>query len=253
MLGCTAAADTEQCRRDILEGAYTVTGLAGVLHDLEDFFVNDWDGEGGSVLCHNVYHDLGVVAGRNLGDEALVAGVSMCEGGYYHGVLIGTPTLSPTACSELPYEDAFNCWHGAGHAAFTTQREPAPSKRPCPVEQNPDFVAICQQGYYMEYALSTGWDVESLWFCLQAETVTNCLQPLVGATVTTHPERVEEVLDVCASLSDEVTARTCWRAAAFGIHDSAEDLPNGATPTRCATNKYCTAGLAEAKQRTFKN
>jgi hypothetical protein len=104
----------------------------------------------------------------------------------------------------------------------------------------------------MEYAHFTGWAVESLQFCLtvDVDVATNCLQPLVGAVVATHPERVEDVLDVCAALPDGQTAHACWRSAGFGIHNSAESRPDVASLSRCREDKYCLEGLAEAERWT---
>jgi hypothetical protein len=227
---------------------YQDSGLNETLSVVEGFLDNEWDGIGGPIFCHDLYHDLGWVAGEDLAEAALIPGASRCEGGYYHAVLLTNPEMSPRTCSNLPYEDAFNCWHGAGHAAFSSQQNPVAVPRPCPVADTPDFTQICQQGYYMEYAHSLQWPVESLRFCLDVpdDVKFNCLQPLVGSVTVSQPSKVEDVLSVCAELDDYNLQQTCWRSAGFGIQSIQLSDPGFATPNRCVSNKYCQEGLKQA-------
>lgn len=254
--GCAGQPGSERCRDAVMGDLYRTVGLEGALGQLRHAFAGEQGRELGQSVCHDVYHKLGVLAGAALGENAIVAGASECDGGYYHGVFIAETSLTPTVCLLLHGDDARNCWHGAGHASYSTQVEPEPTPQPCQFDGVGTYLSICRQGYFMEYAHARNWAVTVLSACteLASDVVFDCVAPLTGGVLTSNPADAERVLDVCADLgAHEATtdvSSVCWRAAGYALGGVLREQQSRLAdlPERCRGNKDCREGVEQAGQ-----
>jgi hypothetical protein len=235
------------------------------------------------VLCHGLYHELGLVAGTLPGDarSLLELGAAsadltneQCESGYLHGVLIAKlaaglladDDLAPLCtwfAGEVGASGLRVCLHGIGHAlgadVVAGRRDFAGAGAGCAsVEAAAALVAgECAGGLAMEYFERTGATADGDDACLALESPgrERCLDVFVSELVFSRLESFAPAdrpgaAEVCADLSGRL-AWACRGAvggstANAGIARGREFLVER-LERACAGDRRClVVGVAEA-------
>ena len=127
---CYETDNPPECFNELVIEKLPVYGFKAVSEAYVEF-VNA-DGSSIQEQCHRSAHYLGEYAGETIPvvDDALKAGGSFCQFGYYHGVIEGYARVSENLWDELPYlclkitQDPEStvygeCIHSLGHAIVT--------------------------------------------------------------------------------------------------------------------------------------
>lgn len=134
---CYNTQNPPACFNDLVIEKLPAYGLESVVEGYTKFISKDTKSI--KEQCHRSAHYLGEYAGRHSKnvDNALSAGGSFCQFGYYHGVIEGYSLVTPTLWEELPHlcskittdvESTVygECVHSLGHAIVTRTKYDIP-------------------------------------------------------------------------------------------------------------------------------
>lgn len=134
---CYEDKNPPQCYNELVISKAPVYGVEASVRGFMEFI----DADNGTIKeqCHRSAHYLGEYAGETIPvvDDALAAGGSFCQFGYYHGVIEGYARVSNKLWEELPHlcgkitKDTGStvygeCVHSLGHAVVTRTKYDIP-------------------------------------------------------------------------------------------------------------------------------